>query len=113
MSYPVRYHNHAPRVHDLSEYHEARQALDRLVQRLRETDAGLTQDGWIDMAADMASTNVYADTCARCREMDEWVLTYPYKVERRSPGNLVAYYVCPIAHCQWTCGWAVDAPLYI
>jgi len=107
--YPVRYHDHPRAAVELPEYHEARAALDRLVKAtVRESLEIGSQEDWIAMVADMASTNVYNDMCHQC---DDWSGTaFPYRTQPDSTGYLVADYRCPACDHRWQCWWSIDFP---
>jgi hypothetical protein len=105
-SYPARFHAHPAALVGLPEYHEVRAALDRFAHANFRADGGVSQEALIAIAGDMASTNVYADMCDRCKSLG---FVYPHRT-KHSEGGLRGYYVCPVDGHRWTCWWAFSAP---
>lgn len=110
--YPVHFHNHPGSVVALPEYHQARSALDQLVKAMLRAgcDPG-SQEAWIAMAGDFASTNVYGDLCRQC-----WPTSpacepvFPYRTEPDNKGGLTGSYLCPGCGHSWECFWAINTP---
>lgn len=108
---PVRYHDHHPAVAALAEYHQARAALDRLVHAIADINVEMTQGGWIEMAGDMAASNVYGDRCRQPHEDN--AIVYPHRLQPAGAGSVRAYYRCAVHGRTWSVGWAIDAPVAV
>ena len=111
--YPAHFHDHPAALADLPEYRQARAALDQLVTAMLRADVEVDgQKAWIAIAADFASTNVYAEYCERCPDWNAVGLVYPHRTVRNAHHWLTAYYRCPVDGHRWTCGWAIDFPYW-
>ena len=111
--YPAHFHDHPTAVVALPEYHQARLALDQLVKATLRSGCDLaSQEDWIAMVADFASTNVYGDLCRRCRDRPDVEVVYPYRTVSEDDHWVTGTYRCPVCRLQWECGWAIDFPYH-
>jgi DNA-directed RNA polymerase subunit M/transcription elongation factor TFIIS len=103
----------------LLEYEVARLALDQLVKALERHEVDLTarssypsaQGAWLQVVTQMAASLPYADECPACSCGDQGGLHWPYQTTVDGDW-LTGRYRC--GHCghRWSCGYAVNAPLY-
>lgn len=109
-------HAHPAYAYRLPEYVMAREAIDNLVQALNKrapATATMSHAAWVSMVSDFARTNPYADCCGDCRAGSDLAPRYPHAVTIDDDGWLTGTYFCSKCGHQWTCGYAVDAPLNI
>lgn len=99
----------------LPEYHKARKALNDLIHAINDHDEiELGQAGFLKVIEQMGSSLAYADSSGHDRNTDchwQYHLAWPYRavVEK---GWLRGWYRCAECGEEWTCGYAVNFPMF-